>query len=164
MPLIQIQAIVFVAIFAAIVVASIFILIRFWDSKKKASQARAPITKKTKTVVKQYFEDKQYGRAKAESQVVLLRRAIGNLIGFDYVPVLEDFEYEFDKYRIVARSRCFSAGWVDVFEVEMKHPNDNTWIKHHAGTATINLPPANIIHEFINALKQHINHAYQGNV
>lgn len=100
-----------------------------------------------------------------ETDVLKISRWIANKIGISPTEVERDFQYPLKKFRIVRTSRCFSTGWVDLFEInpikckgQMGYcNNDNAYWIDVEGTCTKNLPPKHEMENFLIDLDDHLN-------
>lgn len=106
---------------------------------------------------KKQVEEKQTKRYWAEKNVFQLSRRISEIICLrpDQVGFGEVFE-QVPGYKIVRTSRCFSTGWVELFEVvpkEYDSVEDLPYIELE-GNRTINLPPFEITQDFLEKLKK----------
>lgn len=102
--------------------------------------------------IQQYDEDIYFNDKSKETKVYNLSRFIESQIGITAEKAHDKFNYPLKKFRIIKTHRCFSNGWVNLFEIFPINSNsysDNApWIKNE-GTITKNLPPDNIIEAFL---------------
>lgn len=115
-------------------------------------------------IFKRYLNSKKSNRIHLEDKVIELSNYITKAI--DLIPQNVDEDVKFrglvKGYNIVSTSRCFTNGWVRLFEIvpvgyntEVGFANfqNPPWITVE-GTRTTNLPPNRIIKEFKSNLEK----------
>lgn len=107
-------------------------------------------------IIQQYNLDLFSNDRNKETKVYNLSRLIESFIGLTAESASDKFDYSLKKFKIVKTHRCFSNGWVKLFEIfPNEYGDDAFWIERE-GTATKNLPPINIIQEFILELEKEL--------
>jgi hypothetical protein len=96
------------------------------------------------------FQDDLDLEAKKELESLKLHRAIAEKIGWEGG---KDVDKVIGKYKVVKEHRIHkSCGWTDRLEIELADQSAPMWPLLRGGTATINVPPDDVIKEFFEEL------------
>lgn len=107
---------------------------------------------------KQQIKNQVTDRLQREMEVLRISRRITYLMGVDTEQLKhfhDDVRIKVGDYDIVKETRIFTEGWVNIWEIVQRgekswHPE---WSDFH-GTATINLPPSNVVNYVLQRLEK----------